>query len=163
MLGKPLLFLSSYAPLFGLLAIRFSDWRVSGVCYTLAAIGLISLPVLLRLGQRTSPSPHRLASVRNAGSEAGAYLAGYLLPFLTISTPTLRDVIAYSLFIVVVAAVTLRTSVMQVNPLLYLLGYSVFEVRDDKGLVAYLVSRTKVSPGDEVLASRLADDVLIAK
>ena len=69
----------------------------------LAALGVVSLWLLLRLDARSSPGPHTLASVRDAGVEAASYLATYLLPFLTVATPTVRDVLAYAGFLLVAA------------------------------------------------------------
>lgn len=161
MLGKPLLFLSSYAPLFGLLAIRFEKlWLWIG-CLVLATLGIGSLLLLLFLDRRASPGPHNITSVRQAGTEAASYLASYLLPFLTVSTPSVRDVLAYTGFLIVAAAVYLHSSIMQINPLLYLLGYQVLEVTDDRGLTGYLVTRRRVRAGDLVMASRFRDDILI--
>jgi hypothetical protein len=161
MLGKPLLFFSSYAPLFALLAIRFEQTWLWVACVVLAALGVGSLWLLLHLDARSSPGPHQLASARDAGPEAAAYLASYLLPFLTVSVPTIRDVIAYIGFLVVAASIHLRSSVVQVNPLLYLLGYRVLAVTDEKGLRAYMVTRRAVASGSTVLATRLRDEVLI--
>jgi hypothetical protein len=102
-----------------------------------------------------------LASADDAGAAAAAYLASYLLPFLIIPTPTARDVIAYVGFFVVAAAIHLRSAVVQVNPLLYLLGYRVLSVTDEQGLTAYMITRHAVSTGTPILATRLRDDVLI--
>ena len=161
MLGKPLLFLSSYAPLFGLLAIRFEEPWLWISCLTLAGIGVVSLLLLLRLDARAEPGPHVLASATDAGGEAASYLASYLLPFLTVARPTPRDVIAYAGFLVIAAAINLRTSVAQVNPLLYLLGYRVLSVTDDHGLRAYIITKRSLQPGERVAATRFRDDVLV--
>lgn len=161
MLGKPLLFLSSYAPLFALLAIRFEPPWLRISCAALAVVGAVSLWLLLRLDARSDPGPHVLASAEDAGSDAAAYLAGYLLPFLTVSTPTVRDVVAYCGFLVVAAAIHLRSSVVQVNPLLYLFGYRVLAVKDELGLRAYMITKRTVSEGTHVLATRFRDDVLV--
>ena len=161
MLGRPLLFLSSYAPLFGLLAIRFEQRWLWISCTVLAVLGVVSLWLLLRLDARSSPGPHTLASARDAGVEAAGYLATYLLPFLTVATPTVRDVIAYAGFLLVAAVINLRSAVAQVNPLLYLLGYRVLSVTDDHGLHAYMITRHPHPAGDRVLATRFRDDVLV--
>jgi hypothetical protein len=58
MLGKPLLFISSYAPLFALLAIRFEPRWLWISCATLAGLGVISLLLLLRLDARSAAGPH---------------------------------------------------------------------------------------------------------
>jgi hypothetical protein len=161
MLGKPLLFLSSYAPLFGLLAIRFEQRWLWISCSLVAGLGVGSLWLLLRLDARAAPGPHTLVSVNDAGAEAASYLASYLLPFLTVATPSLRDVLAYLGFLLVAATVHLRSSVVQVNPLLYLLGYRVLAVRDDRGLAAYLVTRRPAAIGAQIIATRFRDDVLV--
>jgi hypothetical protein len=161
MLGKPLMFLSSYAPLFALLAIRFEQRWLWMSCAGLAILGIAALWMLLRLDARSSPGPHVLASANDAGADAAAYLASYLLPFLTVPAPTARDVIAYSGFILVAAAVHLRSSVVQVNPLLYVFGYRVLSVTDEHGLKAYMITRHPVAAGAHILATRFRDDVLI--
>jgi hypothetical protein len=161
MLGKPLLFLSSYAPLFALLAIRFQPQWLWISCVVLAGLGVISLLLLLRLDARSAAGPHVLTTIQDAGPEAASYLAGYLLPFLTVSTPTVRDVIAYAGFLVVAATIHLRSSVAQVNPLLYLLGYHVVSVTDNQGLSAYMITRHLVPAGERVLATRFRDDILV--
>jgi hypothetical protein len=163
MLAKPLLFLSSYAPLFGLLAIRFEPKALWMTCSALALIGLGSLWLLLRLDARVSVSPHVLATTKDAGPEAASYLASYLLPFVTVSSPSTRDVVAYAGFLVVAAAVQLRSSVIQINPLLYLLGYRVLAIEDDRDLKAYLVTRGSPRAGERVLATRFRDNVLIER
>jgi hypothetical protein len=163
MLGKPLLFFSSYAPLFGLLAIRFQVPWLSITCTALAGLGVGALLLLLRLDARSAPGPHILASARDAGPEAASYLASYLLPFLTVSTPTVRDVLAYTGFLVVAASIHLRSSVVQVNPLLYLLGYRVLAITDDQDLVAYMITRRPVVAGSQILATRFRDEVLVER
>jgi hypothetical protein len=161
MLGKPLLVMSSYAPLFALLAIRFQSRWLWISCVVLAGIGVISLLLLLRLDARSSAGPHVMTTVQDAGGEAASYLASYLLPFLTVATPTVRDVVAYVGFLVVAATISLRSSVAQVNPLLYLLGYRVLSVTDDRGLRAYMITRHPVPTGGRVLATRFRDDILV--
>lgn len=57
MLGKPLLFVSSYAPLFALLAIRFDQLWLILTCSGLAVAGVGALWLLLRLDARATPGP----------------------------------------------------------------------------------------------------------
>lgn len=161
MLGKPLLFLSAYAPLFALLAVRFRPLELVIPCLALAVLGVIALMLLLRLDARATPGVHRLKDVKDAGAEAGAYLGAYLLPFLTVSAPSVRDAIAYVGFIIISAAIYLRSSVVQINPMLYLLGYRVLQVVDANGLQAYFVTRRRVDVDQRIAATRFRDDVLI--
>ena len=69
MLGRPLLFMSSYAPLFALLAIRFEPPWLWIPCTVLAGGGVAALWLLLKLDARSAPGPHVLTSVRDAGAD----------------------------------------------------------------------------------------------
>ena len=133
MLGRPLLFLSSYAPLFGLLAVRFEPRWLWISCPCSPLLGVVSLWLLLRLDARLARTPPAGVCPGCRRGAAG-YLATYLLPFLTVATPTVRDVLAYAGFLLVTAVVNIRSAVAQVNPLLYLFGYRVLSVTDDRGL-----------------------------
>jgi hypothetical protein len=163
MLAKPLLFLSSYTPLFALLAIRFQPLHLIIICASLAVAGLLGLLLLFRLDARASRGAHELAVVRDAGGEAASYLGAYLLPFVTVSTPSARDLIAYGGFMIVAGAVYIHSSVVQINPLLYLLGYRIYATEDTNGLQAYLVTRRKHRVGDSIEATRFRDSVVIER
>ena len=161
MLGKPLLFFSSYAPLFGLLAIRFQQPYLWASCLGLAVVGVTSLLLLLHLDAHTSRGAYTLLTTRDAGPEAASYLASYLLPFLTVATPSIRDIAAYIGFLIVAASIYLRSAVVQVNPLLFLLGYRILAITDDNGLRGYMITRRSISTGSEVIATRWRDEVLV--
>lgn len=161
MLAKPLLFLSSYSPLFALLALRFQPIWLIITCIVLALVGMISLGLLFRLDARASRGMHTLEDAKPAGAEAGAYVGTYLLPFVTVSTPSIRDAAAYAVFIVIAATIHLRSSIIQINPLLYLIGYKVISIVDTNELGAYVVTRQSLRKGDTIEATRFGNNVLI--
>ena len=126
---RGLLFLSSYAPLFVILAIRFQGAALRAVCGGLAAVGLAYLAVVLWVipraaQQRTYP----VDAVRDASGQVAGYLATYLVPFVTVPSPSAADVIGYSIFAVVVLVIFLRSDLAQINPALYLLGRRVVSI-----------------------------------
>ena len=162
---KPLMFLSSYAPLLALLAIRFDDCRLRSVCAGLAVLGFVALFALMRL-QHQPPAyqgRYNLTAVRQAGEGASSYLAGYLLPFVTIGSPGVRDIVAYLGFFLVAYVVTTRTGIIQVNPTLFLAGYKIYRITDSAGAQRYLLTKTKetIAAGTTVMASRMSNDVLV--
>lgn len=165
LLTKPLMFLSSYAPLLLILAIRFDPAWLRLTCMGLAALGIGGLLLVMRL--QHEPPEHQarreLLEVRQAGEGASSYLAGYLLPFVTIGSPTPADLAAYGGFFVVAYVVTTRTGIIQVNPTLFLLGYSVHSITDTTHSRWYLISKTKerITRGSSVRTSRMTNDVLI--
>jgi hypothetical protein len=55
---------------------------------------------VVRFRQVTS-STWTVRTVEDRGGEVAGYLATYLLPFVTVSEPDVRDVVGYALFLVV--------------------------------------------------------------
>lgn len=164
-LTRPLMFLSSYAPLLLILAIRFEDWWLRSVTVAIAALGIAGVLVLMRL-QHEEPDVQgrtKLIEVRQAGAGASSYLAGYLLPFVTISQPNTTDLLAYAGFFIVAYFVTARTGIIQVNPTLFILGYRVDSITDKHGARRFLLSRTKdtITAGTTIQTSRMTNDVLL--
>jgi len=155
------LFISSYALLFAILAVRFRDPVPSVLCGAVATLGASTLILLVHRAKRIQPDPHRLASVSDHGPEVAGYLATYLLPFVTAPEPSLREAAAYLMFLLVVGIVYLRSEMIQINPLLYLLGYRVWAVTTRDGWSGYLVSRRRPRPETVVLAARLANTVAL--
>jgi hypothetical protein len=167
MISRLSLVVSSYAPLFVLLAVRFRDPRLWISCLAAALVGLIALWYLLHRDRRASAPSFMLASVQSAGAEAVGYLGAYLLPFLTVSSPGVRDLIAYAGFFVIAVVVHLRTAIVPVNPLLYLVGWSVYSVESTpqggQAFKGFLVARGRVLSGETIRASRFDDSVLIGR
>ncbi|WP_280390948.1 hypothetical protein [Nocardia brasiliensis] len=129
----------------------------------LAVTGIFAAVALIHFNARDQPASYRLIEVSSAGSEASSYLAGYLLPFLTVSTPSVSDIAAYVGFLVVAGVVHVKTAVVQINPTLYCLGWSVLKVRDDRGFGSYLLTRQPISANTWVLATRWAGDILVVR
>ncbi len=150
------LFLGSYVLLFVLLAIRFQTWWLVLSCFVLAGIGLLNmLWIVFVVSRKTESEPIRIADVTDAGSDVAGYLATYLLPFLTVAVPTVRDVIAYVIFLLVTGLVYVRSEMTQINPTLYLLGKRVVAIKTDKGWSGHLVATSAPHVGDVVQAASL--------
>ncbi|OMC38988.1 hypothetical protein A5740_02805 [Mycobacterium sp. GA-1841] len=160
-LTKPLMFLSSYSPLFAMLAIRFDGCPLRIACGLAAAVGLAVLPVVMHFQRTGCPNQHTLDVVRPAGGGASAYLAGYLLPFLTVSNPSAADLAAYGVFITVTFLVHVRTEIIQVNPTLFLFGWRIYAFTDSGGLDGHLICRRRILSGDTVQAYRMTNDILL--
>lgn len=153
------LFISSYAPLFAMLALRFQS-PVLVVSFSAAAlIGAGTLILMLRAARRIHPQPHEIKAVADEGPEVAGYVATYLLPFLTVPEPSGRELLAYLLFLILVGVVYVRSEMVRINPLLYLLGYRLWEVTTGDGWKGYLISRGRPVVGTVVLASRLLNTV----
>jgi hypothetical protein len=157
------LFWSSYSPLFLLFAIRFTSNGLRGVMAALCLGGVMSLVTVVRgRVRRLKSHPYELASVSGEGAAVSVYLIPYLLPFVAVPEPTTKDLVAYAIFLAVLAVIQVRTTVAQVNPLLYFCGLQVLAVQTTSGMRAHLICERVPSVGDRVHAVSLSETVLKA-
>jgi hypothetical protein len=156
------LFLGSYALLFTLLAIRFEVTWLEIACVALAALGFLDmLWIVFGVTRRKEPEPIVPAAMSDAGSEVAGYLATYLLPFLTVSEPNTRDVVAYILFLLVTGLIYVRSEMTQINPTLYLLSRRVVRVTTTDGWSGYVIMRTHPEPNQPIKAVSLNAEVRV--
>jgi hypothetical protein len=135
------LLLSAYAPLFAILAIRFQGTTLKWVCGVLAGVGVAHLIVVLAIAPHLSAArPYPVADVDDVSGEVAGFLVAYLLPFVTIPSPSVDDIMGYIIFATVVAAIFIRSNLAQINPTLYLIGWRVASVQVN-GCSRYLVCR----------------------
>lgn len=142
------LFITSYAPLAVMLALRNSDtlWpiRDAWAFWVFAVIGLVGLVDAFRLPRGARRRGHRrvqLSDVKDEGGQVAAYLATYLLPFLNVDVEGWRGAAALSVYFAVLLVVFLRSDLALVNPALYLTGWRVLSATGDKKRVLLLAER----------------------
>jgi hypothetical protein len=159
---RAVLFLSSYAPLFVVLAIRglHAAWlplTVAGVLFAVAVGSVLVLRQWVRIARRLTPAPVVLKRASPRDDLAVAYIVTYILPFLGIDFSKWRDVLALSLVFAVTLFVAVRTNLFYVNPMLNLMGYHIHEVEDEAGNTFALLSERSFVKLDTV-ASLVALD-----
>lgn len=141
-------FLSSYVPLFLILAARFDGLFLRLACLGIAAVGLATTTLALHAVQRKAPFYVDAKRVADAGSEAAGYLATYLLPFVTVAKPDRWDLIGYLIYGIVAWIVYVRSDLLRVNPTLYLFNRRVLTIDRGDGRQDYLIARVRPSsPG----------------
>ncbi len=91
------------------------------------------------------------------------FLFIYLLPFARGAGPTFAAewlTIAYVAIVIVVAIA--HVGALHFNPVMYVLGYRFYAVRDDNGVSSLLISRTPLRrPQQEVKTVRLAWNIYL--
>jgi hypothetical protein len=156
------LFWCSYAPLFAILAVRFNAlWLIVG-CGVLAVGGLIAGALVLWRFRTVSGHAWSVRTVDDRGSDVAGYLATYLLPFVAVSEPGWRDVLAYMLFLAIIAVVYIRSSLIQINPTLYLLGWRLFAIDIGNGWSGYVLTRGPIASGRELHAVRMTERLFVS-
>lgn len=143
------LFLGSYALLFLILALRFSSGGLQIACAVIAATGFLDMAwIVYGVPLRTSADPVKVKEVRDVGPEVSGYLATYLLPFVTVPEPSVRDILAYLTFVLVTGLIYVRSEMTQINPTLYILGRRVMSITTTGGWVGHIVSQSRLEPGN---------------
>lgn len=138
------LFLSSYAPLFLLLAYaNRSCGTVWHVLVGTAAVSVLAL-VLVMLARRREKGPRLVvAHSQPKDGDVLAYTATYLLPFLGIDLTKTDDVVLFAGFLLVLGVVYINSNMLFVNPVLSVAGYHSFEVEDTHGHVYSVITRRR--------------------
>jgi len=136
-----LLFVSGYAPLFAIFGLRL-DGTPSGVCFSVAVVLATAFFVVLALARiDAEPQQVQVSTVTPRDTDVAAYLATYLLPFVTVSQPTGRDIAGFLLYGLVLVIVARRGALVGVNPLAYLLGLRLVTVTTATGRSVLLLTR----------------------
>ncbi len=167
------LFLSSYAPLFAILAARTCPgigddgeplWAFL-LAVALTVVGLLDMIWLVSGARRRSGRTVTPLQVDQQGAAVAGYLPTYLLPFVGIGPQSTGGWIGYGIYIGVLFVVFLGSDFALVNPTLYLFGRRVTRItlaeRTDPDAVPVRVSILVVSTrvprvGEPILLTRLA-------
>jgi hypothetical protein len=160
--ARLILFVSSYAPLFGVFALldSFGKGAPTLVCVALAAAGVLVVPLILLRVRRLAPQRLEAASCQIRDGDAIAYIATYLVPFAAVTATTARERAALGLFVALIAIIYIRSELFYINPLLAVAGYRLFQVVTPANASVVLVTtRAFLSSSTEVSARRLGDYV----
>ena len=158
------LFLSSFAPLFVLLAIRFDEAHLRIICAALAVVGAGGLWLIFRAAIKLkSIETVTPLLLDDKGADVSGYLATYLLPFLVLPNPSPADQVAYVLFLAVAGIIYVRSRMLQINPMLYLCSYRVFAITSSiEGFQGYLIARGVITENVPIETVRLRESVIVA-
>lgn len=165
-LTRVILFLSSYAPLFLILAIRsWSDnHKISIALGAISSITLLILWIFVNQARSLAADKVVIASVNSRDGDVMSYIVTYLLPFLAVDFKQVGDVVSLGIFIFVIGLLYVNSNMIYTNPILNIAGYHIFEVQDGEGKTTALIcKRTYVRTGAELDVVSLGDYVLMEK
>jgi hypothetical protein len=165
-LTRIILFCSSYAPLFLILAIRsWIDNRWLAV--SLAAVATVSVLVLwlfVRKARTLAAQKVAITSVISRDGDAMSYIVTYLLPFLAVDFTKPSDVVSLGIVFGVIGLLYVNSNLIHTNPLLNLVRYHIFEVQDSDGKTTALITRRSyIRNGAELDIVSLGDYVSMEK
>jgi hypothetical protein len=141
------LFLSSFSPLFALMAFvnrctPLAVWLLLGAC-GVGIVGLLAVMLVLRSEAGIDIVVKRAIPM---DGEVLSYIAAYLIPFLGIDLTKTNDVVLFCGFLVVLCIVYINSNMLFVNPLLSLAGFHTFEITDPRENVYTVLTRQRDFP-----------------
>lgn len=136
---KLCLFLSSYLPLFAILAFQYRDavTTIRGITVPYAsaffvALCVVSLPFLvlvIRVQSNSSSDFKEVEEYRQRNDQVTSYLIVYIFAFFGLNLFNINDLVAFIVFFGMVAVIQIRSSQLHVNPVLGFLGYDIYQVK----------------------------------
>ena len=160
-----LLFISSYAPLFAILALLAWDKnhpRIAEGFGALTVIGVIALCLYLSyIRRRVQSEQLSVQHIESKDSEILSYIVTYFFPFMADFSKTPVELVALLLLFVVIAFIHVNSNMIHINPLLNLLGYHLFEVEAVDGKSYKLLTDQKIHNGSKINVAVIGDRVFL--
>lgn len=144
-----LLFLSSYAPLFWILAYRNRDCDIAWIILTsTGALGALGLAGVMYTYRNAEGVPITVRRAKPRDTEVLSYIAGYLVPFFGLDLSQPDDWVTLGAFLLVLGVVYVNSSLVLVNPLLSLARYRAWDIVDSHDHEYLLVTRHVPTPNE---------------
>lgn len=161
--GRLLLFLSSYFPL--TLVIFFlllnKHWKTSWGVLIGGTACFLTLLIYLKSLRTRAPIRVKVAEFKRRDGEVMSYIASYLIPFLTFSFSGWEQIVSLVIIFIVLGIIYVNSNMIQINPMLNVLGYSLYEVTLEGGSVHSLITRQRPSRGQNLSVAKIGDDILM--
>jgi hypothetical protein len=162
---RVLLFLSSYFPLFLIISVLVfpKNWLVAVVIFFLDICFVVALWRYLRYCQRKHQRAFiRLRNYQQRDSEAMSYIASYVVPFASFSLDIVPQVIALTIFILMLLALYVNSNMIYVNPMLNLVGYHLYEIEiEHSNHSHYYLARKRLARDEIIYYVQVSGDVLL--
>jgi|SRR5580692_5950184 hypothetical protein len=161
---RVILFLSSYMPLFLIMAIKYGlpHRYFGGAMLALGLLSAIVLVLYLNAARTFGSDRVVMEKVSAKDTEAMSYIVTYLIPFLDVKIDEPTNLISLGLLFTVVGVLYVHSNLIYINPTLNMLGYHLFEVEIEGGKsVALLSKRGFIEKGKALDVIPLGNQILL--
>lgn len=161
---RVVLFLSSYTPLFLIMAVKYGMahhyFGLSMLLLSVVSVGI--LLVYLSTAATLAIDQVVVEKISGKDTEAMSYIVTYLIPFLDIKIDKPSNFISLLLLFIVVGVLYVHSNLIYINPTLNMLSYHLFEIELQGGKTAALLSkRGFVERGSTIAVTSLGEQVLL--
>lgn len=140
---RVVLFLSSYAPLFGVFAVKqYSHSHTAS--YVFAGLGVVSLLIFFIFMKSVATIASTEVTISEHDAKDGdsmSYIVTYLVPFLDIKFDEFANVVGLLIIFLVLAVLYVNSNLIYTNPVLNIVGYHIFEIRTTEDRPIVLITR----------------------
>jgi len=162
--SRVILFLSSYTPLFLIMAVKYGSvhryFALSMVL--LGAISVVLLLFYLKQSATLAVDHVVIEKISGKDTEAMSYIVTYLIPFLDIKLDEISSAVSLLLLFLVVGVLYVHSNLIYINPTLNLLRYHLFEIELEGGMTSALVSKRRfVERGASIPVVSLGEQILL--
>ena len=169
------LFLNSYLPLFIMIIIKNylplseSSKKPCYFIFPIILIMLIIIPIivliyLFRVNQTMQPVTIQLDKVVLKNADVLNYIVAYLIPFLGFNFKDWKDILFVSFFLFIIAVIYIKTNLIYVNPVLFLLGYSIYEIQNENQFIFMFITKCdNIRRGQTVKVVELTKNIYLER
>lgn len=162
-----LLFLSSYFPLLLIFGIFLLDQRLAWAI-ALFLLGLFSLGTLaLYLAwhkKHGARSQDTLVNFQRRDSDVMAYIASYIIPFVTFPLAGWQQITALVIFVGVLLVIYINSNLLYINPMLNMVGLHLYEVHLEHSKSAhFLIARRRIENQSTLYFVRLNNEIFLER
>ncbi|WP_125458684.1 hypothetical protein [Rhodococcus sp. 1168] len=129
-------------------------------------LALLLFPIgLLTVYSRRSiePVPTQIDSIKDETLQIPTYLVTFILPFLFVTVDDPYNLAAYSVFMLLVILMLVRTEISIINPGLLFIGFKIFDATTREGTSVMVISKTKPRVNSTIYASPISPQTLILR
>lgn len=112
----------------------------------------------------TKQLPTRITNIEEVDSEHLTFLTTYIIPLVCIPITEKRYLIVFIALIIVIGAISIKTNLFYANPTLALLGYHVYKIDTDDGVIQKIVlSKDELKNGTLIQYIQIDDKTYYAR
>lgn len=163
-LTRWLWFLSSWFPALLLwMLFALSGHQIWAFCaFTLLSLSLLTLYMVLNeMASMSGPQSSQVTILRTRDRENQCYMVWYVLPLLIQPWTSVQSAVALLIVVAMVGTIYVRGELLHINPVLFVLGYRLYEVQLENDTQTYLLlAQQHLSFSKPLNLVRLSDQLL---
>ena len=166
--ARVFLLLGAYFPLAIFLAAKYTFastpkvW-LGLVILGLSVIGLLGTIPVFKSIYSLGPTLIKVATVKRAGEKILAYSASYIIPFMGLVAGSKWEIFSLITFLAFTFYVYIRETLVYLNPVLYLVGFRIYEITTEQGNTLTVLSKSRITPNSSVPMVKISESTRIVK